>query len=394
MQLILIFYFWFYYRAMDDGTVFLATPPFTPAVPKVGHLIDHRRASVSIQQNAETKRSEFPRFYFVSDSTLLEILSLGSDPAAVVPHFQSGLFDSLAGVRFDPSDKHRIIEMFSREGERVPLIRPVDARGPVEVWLSRLVKGMQDTIRSNIKAAASAAADPALKVSDFVFSRPAQAALVGLQMRWTAETTAALEAAAREEKGALTKALRRADGTLRELVDCALRDDLTTVQRTALETCITVYIHQKEATEGLVARRVRSVRDFEWLRQCRVTWREDRNSAIVSICDVDLEYSYEYLGVKERLVITPLTDVCYVALTQALGMHLGGAPAGPAGTGKTETTKDLGATLGKYVVVFNCSDQMDYKGMGKIFKGLAQVGGGIVCLPLEGSSLSLWVLEI
>ncbi|KAI8439348.1 hypothetical protein MSG28_013172 [Choristoneura fumiferana] len=144
--------------------------------------------------------------------------------------------------------------------------------------------------------------------------------------------------------------------------------------RQKIMTICTIDVHSRDVVAKLIIAKVESCNAFQWQSQLRHRWDYKLNHCFANICDAQFLYDYEYLGNTPRLVITPLTDRCYITLTQSLHLIMGGAPAGPAGTGKTETTKDLGRALGIMVYVFNCSEQMDYKSCGNIYKGLAQTG--------------------
>ncbi|KAG7485670.1 dynein heavy chain 6, axonemal [Solea senegalensis] len=356
----------------------------------------------------ESKRVIFPRFYFLSNDELLKILAQTRNPQAVQPHLRK-CFDAITRLEFALLPKEPagatgpahsageqeniyskdILYMISPEGEKVALTKGLKAQGNVEDWLCKVEEAMFSSLRRLSKAAI---ADYQTRSREewVVAGHPSQVVLTISQMMWCRDMDGCLEgdhdhfAALQEFE--LTNIVRL--NSLAALV----RGQLPTLHRNIITALITIDVHARDIVTDLVKQKVDTRSNFEWQRQLRYYWDLDMDNCVAKMALSTYIYGYEYLGACPRLVITPLTDRCYLCLMGALQLDLGGAPAGPAGTGKTETTKDLAKALAIQCVVFNCSDGLDYKMMGRFFSGLAQSGAW--CCFDEFNRIDIEVLSV
>ena len=333
----------------------------------------------SLHEYLDIKKKIFPRFYFVSSVALLDMLANGTNPPKIMPYL-GDCYDALSDLKFveledgTPSDR-TADTMVAKDGEEVPLHEPFTMEGEVEAYLNRLTESMRQSLRVILSDAVEKAANWEIDTPrhEWLFSYPAQLCITGTQIYWTDETQLALEEYEAGQEDAVKRYLAVCNSRLGALIQLVL-GELSGSDRTKIISLITMDVHSRDVVDRLIAQKTDGPNAFAWQQQLRFEWDQPTNDVDVKICDFSCKYFYEWVGNTGRLVITPLTDRCYITLTMALKLYLGGAPAGPAGTGKTETTKDLARALAIPCYVFNCSDQMNFQSIADIFRGLAQTG--------------------
>lgn len=356
------------------------------------HNANLEKIQKSLEDYLETKRAAFARFYFLSNDELLEILAQTKDPQAVQPHLRK-CFDALVALDFGDQPKSIDIKaMISPEDERIELGKNLKARGNVEDWLTAVEKDMKSSLHKLMKVGLEDFFErPRI---EWVRSHPGQIVATVAQIAWVLGTEATIrnmssrsagrgvpatepsfmDSFYQDDVGSLEAWYNRNVEELDKLT-MLVRSDLTKRERKIIVALVTTDVHARDIVETLRDENVDSLNNFTWQQQLRYYWqKEDIDDCVVRQSNSVIRYAYEYEGCTSRLVITPLTDRCWMTLTGALQLKLGGSPSGPAGTGKTESSKDLAKALGIQCIVYNCSDQIDYKMMAKLFSGLAQAG--------------------
>ena len=326
----------------------------------------------------ERERISFPRFYFVGDEDLLEIIGNSNDTMRISKHFRK-MFAGLSGLLMD--EESIITGFTSKEGEHVRLKRSISlVKTPkINDWLAALESNMKSTLAELLDEAersfgsiVSANDVDAALFTKYIASFPAQVAVLAIQVVWTTSVESALAAA-----GEGLEALFDRSVQVLEVLAATVLGELDVLTRKKCEHLITEFVHQRDVIARLMHAKAASPTNYLWLLQMRYSYKHEGDFVDrlrIRMANADLAYGFEYLGVPERLVRTPLTDRCFLTCTQAMAQRLGGSPYGPAGTGKTESVKALGVQLGRFTLVFNCDDTFDFQAMGRIFLGICQVG--------------------
>ncbi|KAI5960962.1 DYN1 [Candida pseudojiufengensis] len=317
---------------------------------------------VSLSGYLEKQRDLFPRFFFLGNEDLLELIGSSNDITRINKHIKK-MFNGIGQLKFD-HESHSIVGIISGEGETFDLAEPVSLikYSMLHEWLTQLESQIKHSlleifITSYPKWEKMIEDVDEIQYLELLKNTPNQISILLLQVIFTEQV----------ENGSVDNYFKNSQILLQNSAKILKENNLYYL-RVKLQNIIIELLHQTDIIDQLNSSKI----PYTWEIQQKYYFENQKITMRQARCEFD--YGFEYLGTFENLAYTPLIDKFFLTMTQALSLKLGGSPEGPAGTGKTESVKALGQNLGKMVIVFNCDEKFDFNSMGRIFLGLCRVG--------------------
>jgi dynein heavy chain len=290
------------------------------------------RCQKALSEYLNTKRIAFARFYFISDEDMINILGVVSEPMSVEPHLMK-LFENIKILGFSECNR-KIIEIQSSDGEHLPLNKEVGCTGPVEIWMQHLEDEISSSLHGTMKQSIYTHANQPL--DKWIEANLGMCTISSSHIWWTWLVEDSFNSIEDGDQEAMQSLLTELNANLSKMVKMT-RASLNKNTRRKVNSLLIIDVHARDVVSSFVRDSIMSSKQFEWESQLRFYWDKQFDDMRIEQCIGSFSFGYEYLGLSGRLVITPLTNRCYMTLTQALTFKLGGSLSGPAGTGKVSS---------------------------------------------------------
>ncbi len=248
-----------------------------------------KRCEKALNDYLEQKKKVFPRFYFLSNQSLLTILSNGQNPPKVC-EFIGDCFDGLKTLKFLPSTNPNEFSrqangMFSKDDEEINFPVNFVAEGQVELWLKQLEFKMRSTLY-DILADAKSTSDTwdngtDKPREDWIKDYCSQIALLTTQIVWTEDVNRAFEELSSGAEGAMKECVEVIKTRITRLINKVTRP-LDILERMKVINIITIDVHSRDVVQGFVNQKVNEGESFQWQSQLKFEWGPDKNNEVSS----------------------------------------------------------------------------------------------------------------
>jgi len=311
--------------------------------------VDHFKDSLNsmsneldiIQKNMkkylDKRRTDFARFYFLSDEDMFEILGKAKEPTVINKHLKK-MFEGIKSLYFIEQTLNRgqvksynFTKMISPEGEEPEFGTEVEVSGDIIQMMKNIENAMKEKLKKSLYESYnwiqhSTNMKPQDRYEKWIKDFPGQIVLTTAQIKWTEQCYLAINNIVnQQDKGEKDKGGNEKDGKAkrnpqreywnntrnqwsRMLEDITklvrkVSSDLTKLNIIAL---ITIEVHNRELIDHL-SMNANSLVSFDWLRQLRFERKEQTtDTLLVNVAQsyANFDYGFEYQGCNGRLVVT------------------------------------------------------------------------------------------